>query len=131
MDAVDASGRNEGPMSETRFTPGPWIAQKGAGWIVTRPHAVARREAALMVGMSPATSIVNSPSIARWFSDEEAESNARLIAASPLMYRDLALCVAALKIARSLLLEAGGGEMPTVNAAIAQAEETLAKAVSQ
>ena len=62
-------------------TLGPWVARKGAGWIVTRPDAEARREAAIGVGMTPATTLVGDP-LAPWWRDGEAEANARLMAAS-------------------------------------------------
>ena len=63
-------------------TPGPWEVGRGAGWIVTRPHAVGRREAALAIGMTPAYSLISAPTC-KWFKDGEAEANARLIAAAP------------------------------------------------
>lgn len=70
---------------EQAHTPGPWIAKKGSGWYVTRPDACHRRgeaeslESAITVGMTPATTLVQSP----WFDDTENEANARLIAAAP------------------------------------------------
>lgn len=68
-------------MTNTKHTPGPWIAAKGAGWLVTRPNAQERREAAIAVGMTPAVTIVGTPY--NWFDEEESEANARLIAAAP------------------------------------------------
>lgn len=65
-----------------KHTPGPWIACKGAGWIVTRPNATARREAAIGVGITPATTIVGDP-VVPWYEEGEAEANAYLMAAAP------------------------------------------------
>ena len=65
-----------------KYTPGPWNARKGAGWIVVREHAVARREAAIVVGMTPSISLVSDPT-SPWFEEGESEANARLIAAAP------------------------------------------------
>lgn len=65
----------------TEHTPAPWVAERGAGWIVRRIHAVERREAALAVGMTPAVGLVGSPGC--WFDEREAEANARLMAAAP------------------------------------------------
>ena len=68
------------------FTPGPWIAKKGAGWYVARLNA-RKREAALAVGMFPETSIVTAP---RWpENDKECEMNARLMAKAPDMHAAL------------------------------------------
>lgn len=65
-------------------TPGPWIAKKGAGWYITRPDAELRREAALAVGMSSATTLVGPDQM-----QEEAEANARLMAAAPKLLKCL------------------------------------------
>lgn len=69
------------------WTPGPWVAKKGAGWFVTRPDAEKRREAAIMVGMHAASSLVGTPTYPE--DDAEAEANAHLIAAAPEMAETL------------------------------------------
>ncbi len=79
----------EGKMeSDGKWTPGEWIVGKGAGWFITRPHAEARREAAFAVGMTPATTLIDKPSL-DWFEDAECKANALLMAAAPVMYEAL------------------------------------------
>lgn len=72
-------------MSDDMFTPGPWIAKKGAGWFVSRPNA----RIALAVGMRPDTSLVTGEN------DHESESraNANLIASAPDLYEALKSCL--------------------------------------
>ena len=70
-------------MTSNKHAPGPWIARKGAGWIVTRPDASKRREAALAVGMTPATSLIGDGKANAWYDEIECEANAKLMAASP------------------------------------------------
>lgn len=75
-------------MSDVKWTKGPWIVGKGAGYFLKRPDAEARRESALAVGMSPAVTLVCEPG---WFDDGEAKANAHLIAAAPDLYAALEL----------------------------------------
>jgi hypothetical protein len=74
-------------MPETKFTPGPWVALKGCGWCVSRPDAIKRREAALVVGMTPCTSLIGSGTFPD--NDMESQANAHLIAAAPELYAAL------------------------------------------
>ncbi|MFT8896306.1 MAG: hypothetical protein ABF968_05005 [Acetobacter sp.] len=68
-------------MSETKFTPGPWIAFKGAGWCISRPNA----RMAHMVGMRAHFSMVSAEND----DEKEAQANAHLIAAAPDLYEAL------------------------------------------
>ena len=77
---------------QPKYTKGPWVARKGAGWIVVREHAKARREAAIVVGMTPRVSLVSDPA-APWWEEGESEANARLIAAAPDLLEALKLVV--------------------------------------
>ena len=72
---------------KTAHTPGPWIAEKGAGWLVRRPDAIGRREVAIGVGMTAAVTLVTNPD--PWENEGEAEANARLMAASPQLIQAL------------------------------------------
>lgn len=107
-------------MSEPKFTPGPWIVEHVAHDIEISSRTDAGHLSVAWIHMG----FERDPEL-----DEACVADACLIAAAPLMYRDLARCVAALKIARTVLLEAGGDPMPSLDAQIAEAEETLAKAV--
>ncbi|MDR6182001.1 hypothetical protein [Asaia bogorensis] len=76
-------------MSE-KWTPGPWIVGKGAGYFIKRPNA----RMAHLVGMTPEFSGVGAES----GNDEEARANAHLMATSPELYDTLEMCVSALEV---------------------------------
>lgn len=106
------------------FTPGPWIAAKGAGWIVTRPDAAAKREAAIMVGMHSDASLVCTPT---WPEDAvEAEANARLIAAAPDLYEALIALMAEIESYSDAPGRDEYGSMGDARAALAKACPTPA-----
>lgn len=118
----DANAQPRIASAKPSHTPGPWIAKKGAGWFVTRPHAVERREAAIAVGMTPATSLVGSPTSDK---GDECEANARLMAAAP----DLLECLNNwIELADSAIEEMGIGPHPTEAAVLESARAAVRRA---
>ncbi|GBQ89115.1 hypothetical protein [Asaia krungthepensis] len=61
-----------------KWTPGPWVVGKGAGYFIKRPNA----RMAHLVGMTPGFSGVGAES----GNDEEARANAHLMSASPELF---------------------------------------------
>lgn len=61
-----------------KWTPGPWVVGKGAGYFIKRPNA----RMAHLVGMTPGFSGVGAES----GNDEEARANAHLMSASPQLF---------------------------------------------
>ena len=73
-----------------KATPGEWLAQKGAGWLITRPGAAKRHEGAMLVGMRAETSLIDAPK----GDEQEAAANAALIVA---LVNNLSAIIAALE----------------------------------
>lgn len=76
----------------SKHTPGPWVAQKGAGYYVTRPKS----RCAHVVGVCNRTSLVDGDC------EAEAEANARLIAAAPDLLEALKSALNALSACSNL-----------------------------